>query len=415
MIRWLASLCLVLAACDGVGRALVEEGFDDQIDDLQCAIMECRPAKFTPLKIAEPNAPDVGCAPSAPEQCEPASETEPGLGQGDVGVCRRTLSLDDDQIDLTAIRRLSCGRARLVRTQSGSGAVVQIDGARWTQLDVSVETVDPMTLELTSASLSQIQLRISGPVTVRVLDRAIATDLLVSSDSPSAAVDFLDANVTSVRLGDEQAEFAGRLAITRSKITRANLVARDLTLESVELTSARVTAENLHWVDVTARQVKLSADTAVISASRLAAFEVLRCGLLAIHRTTLTSYAIPACSDGPTRLFGATLARGNLDGAFDVDDSTINGSVFGVSDTTDLKLWDTNLSSVNFCAGTDHVVVAGQASFDCAACQELDGTGVPIDACRQADNKLLFLKSCRVLDVAPTCDPTPIRMRPPFN
>jgi hypothetical protein len=414
VIRWLASVCLVLAACDGVGRALVEEGLDDQVDDLQCAILQCRTAKFTPLIIPEPNAPVVGCAPPAPEQCEPASETEPGLGQGGVSVCRRKLSLDDDQIDLDAIRRLSCGRARLVRTQSGSGAVVQIDGARWTQLDLSVETVDPLTLELTSAWLTQIQLRISGPVSVRVLNPTVATDLLVSTDSPSASVDFLNADVISVRLGDEQAEFAGRLAITRSKITKANLVAHDLTLESVELTRARVMAENLHWVDVTARQAKLSADTALISASRLAAFEVLRCGLLSIHDTSLSSYAIPACSDGPTRLFASTLARGNLDGAFDVDGSTINTSVFGVSDTTDLKLWDTNLSSVNFCAGTDHVVIAGQASFDCAACQELDGTGVPIDACLQSD-KLLFLKSCRVLDVAPTCYPTPIRMRPPFN
>jgi hypothetical protein len=413
--RWLAGLCVLLAACDGVGRALVESGPEGGMDDLQCVPIECRPAKFVPLNIAEPRPPDVKCAPPSPEQCEPASETEPGLDHASAGVCRRKLSLDDDQIDLEAIRSLSCGRARLVRTQHGAGAVVQVDGARWTQLDLTVETVDPLTLELSSAWLMQLQLRVSGPVTLRVVEPAVVNDLLLSTDSPAASVDLSNAEVTSVRLGDDQTEFAGTLSIARSKITDANVLARDLVLESVELTRARVTAKNLHWVDVTARQAQLAADTAVISASRLSTFQVVRCGLLSLHRTSLASYAIPACSDGPTRLYEATMDRGNLDGAFDADASSIENSIFGVSDATDLKLWDTSLSRVNFCAGTDHVVIAGQATFECAACRELDGTGVPIDACLQADNELLFLKSCRVLDVAPVCEPEPIRMRPPFN
>jgi hypothetical protein len=363
----------------------------------------------------EPRAPDVKCAPPAPEQCAPASETEPGLDHGLAGVCRRKLSLDDDQIDLDAIRGLSCGRARLVRTQTGAGAVVQIDGARWAQLDLTVETLDPMTLELSAASLTQLQLRVSGPVRLRVIDPAVVNDLSLATDSPAASLDLLNAEVRSIRLGDDQAEFAGTLSIARSKITDAHVVARDLVLESVELTRARVTAENLHWVDVTARQAQLSANTAVISASRLSTFEVVRCGLLSLHRTALASYAIPACSDGPTRLFGATLDRGNLDGTFDVDESNIDNSIFGVSEATELQLWDTSLSRVNFCAGTDHVVIAGTGTFECAACRELDGTGVPIEACRQRDGELLFLKSCHVLDVAPDCDPEPIRMRPPFN
>jgi hypothetical protein len=84
-------------------------------------------------------------------------------------------------------------------------------------------------------------------------------------------------------------------------------------------------------------------------------------------------------------------------------------------EATDVVLWGTSLARVNFCAGTDHVVVAGDGSFRCATCRELDGTGVPIDACLHEKNKTLFVKSCGVLAVAPVCEPTPLRMRPPFN
>jgi hypothetical protein len=115
-------------------------------------------------------------------------------------------------------------------------------------------------------------------------------------------------------------------------------------------------------------------------------------------------------------LFQTTLTRGTLDGALDVDDSQIRSSVFGVNAPTDLLLWDADLSSVNFCAGTDHVAIAGESSFDCALCRELDGSGVAIDACHQPeDTSLLFLKSCQLLDVAPKCSPAARRMRPPFE
>lgn len=157
------------------------------------------------------------------------------------------------------------------------------------------------------------------------------------------------------------------------------MTARDLLLETVGLSEARITAENLHWVDVTAR-----------------------------------NYAIPPCAGGPTRLFESNLTLGNLDGQVNLDSSQIKNSVFGASETN-LQLWDTNLRRVNFCAGTDHVVIAGQGSYECVACRELDGSKVPIDACLQADIRPLFLKSCRLLDVAPICDPAPIRMRRPFN
>jgi hypothetical protein len=415
-VSWLAGACLALGACDGVGRALVEAGNEGASDPLTCEPIECRDILFAELAFPEPQTPNLTlCTPRSPALCNPASETEPGLDRNPPGACRRTLSLDDDAFDPDAIRSLSCTQARLVRTQSGSGAVLRIEDASWTQLDLDIETSDPVTLELVSPQLAHLQMRVRGPVTLRVLDAKAVHDWAVATDSPAATVDLEDTEVKTIRFGDPQAQFVGRLSIARSTIAQASINARDLMLETVGLSDSRITAEHTQWFDVTSRRTKLSAGTAVISASRLTEIEVERCVFLSLHRSNLAAYAIPACSGGPTRVFETTLSRGSLQGAIDADGSRITETVFGMHDATDLLLWGTSLTRVNFCAGTDHVVVAGEGSFLCAACRELDGTGVPIDACVHEENETSFVKSCGVLAVAPVCEPTPLRMRPPFN
>jgi hypothetical protein len=415
-VCWIAAACLALAGCDGVGRALVEAGGGGNFGDLTCEPIECRDILFAPLQFPAPQAPDLTrCTARSPALCEPASETEPGLDRDPPGACRRTFSLDDDTFDPDALRTLSCTKARFVRTQSGSDAVLRIEGANWAQLELDIETADPVTLELVSPQLTNLQMRVHGPVTLRVLDTQAVNDWMVATDSPAATVDLRDTQVKAVRFGDPQLPFAGKLSIARSTIAQASIDARDLALETVGLNDSRITAVHMEWVDVTSRRTKLSAGTAVISASRLSEMEIEQCELLSFHRSSLASYAIPSCTGGPTRLFESTLSRGSLQGAFDIDGSRIDETVFGMHDATDLLLWATSLSRVNFCAGTDHVVVAGQGSFLCATCRELDGTGVPIDACVHEENKTSFLKSCGVLAVAPVCEPTPLRMRPPFN
>jgi hypothetical protein len=413
---WFALVCIALAACDGVGRALVAAGSDGASGDLICTPIECRDILFEPFDAPEPQVPDLSvCTPSSPALCEAASETAPDLARDPPGACRRTLSLDDDTFDPEAIRTLSCSKISLVRKQSGSTGVVRIEDATWSQLDLDIETADPVTLELMSPLLNNLEMRLRGPVTLRVLDTNAVHDVVLTTDSPSAALDLQDAEVKTIRLGDPQAEFAGMLSIAHSKIAQANIRARDLRLETVGLNDSQITAERTQWVDVTSRRTKLSAGIASISSSRLTKIEVEHCELLSIYHSTVAEYAFPDCSGSPTRLFETSLKRGSLQGTIDLDQSQVEDTVFGMHDTTDLLVWDTSLNRVNFCAATDHVVVAGEGSFLCADCRELDGAGVPIDACLHEDNKTPFIKSCGVLAVAPVCEPTPLRMRPPFN
>lgn len=415
MLRWLICACLLLAACDGVGRALVDRGPGEGGDGPGCPIMECRPTGFLPLMPLDPYGPTDRCTEPSPAQCEPANETEPGLDPAAAGACRHVYSLDDDEVDLDALRGLACGNVRLVRTQP-EPASFRIEDANWIDLDLEIESASALTLEVARPFLTQTRLRIIGPVTVRVLETRALHDVVVMSESAAAAIDVTDAAAQAIRLGDEGDEFAARITMTRSTLERVQIFARDLSFETVGLSQARVTAENLHWVDVTSRGVKLAVGTAVISASRLSEVEVLSCDVLDIHRSSLSAYAIPACSVDPTRLFESTLTRGTLDGTFDADNAQIVNSVFGANDATDLLLWDTRLSVVNFCAGTNHVVLAGKSATGCSRCQELDGSQVPIDACREPNNDKLVVSSfCELLYLAPDCDPAPERMRPPFN
>lgn len=421
LARWVLGACFALCGCDGVGRALVESVPVGNTGDDPCIPMECRPIELASPISRGPKVPEFSkCNPREPALCDPASETMPGLSSAAAGVCRRTLSLDDDSFDAEAFRALSCAKLRMMRTtpspQSGGDAVVlRVEDANWSNLELDMETGAPLTLELVRPQLEQLKLRLRGPFTLRVIDTESVTSLAVATDSASAAVELQKTDVKALELGDENAEFAGTLSVARSTIAGANVRARDLQLETVSFGDAKVEVEHSSWVDVSSRRVELSGGTLLFSASRLTTTKISRCELLSVYRSTATGYAFPPCSGGPTRLFESTLNRGSLDGEIMIDGSRLDQVVFGLNEPTNLQMWDGNLARSNFCAGTDRVVLAGQGSALCALCRELDGSPVPIDACLHEDAKVTLMKCCGVFDVAATCDPTPIRMRPPFN
>jgi hypothetical protein len=413
---WLAALWIGLGGCDGVGRALVGKGSEAASNDLSCEPTPCVDTPVSALRIPEPTPfGTTECTPPAPELCEPAGEIEPLLEGERPGGCRRTLSLDDDAFDAEALRNLSCGRARLVRTQAGP-ATLRVEGADWSRIDLDLQTADPVTLELVApVRFQQLIVRMRGPFTLRVSETDVVRDIHVASDSPDASVTLEKTELRAVRFGDEQAQFEGVLSVTRSKLDQVNLAARELRFETVGLIEARVRADHLQWVDVTGRRVELTIRSAIVSSSNFIDFRVKQCELLGLYNVDLTTYFIPTCSAGPTRLFNSNLNRGSLDGAIDSDRTQLTQTIFGLHDTTDLLAWDTNLDQVNFCSSSDHVTVAGKGTFSCATCRELDGSQVPLDACVHEESQTLFLKTCGAIFVAPDCDPTPDRMRPPFN
>lgn len=159
----------------------------------------------------------------------------------------------------------------------------------------------------------------------------------------------------------------------------------------------------------------LTVGEAVVSASSLNYAEVMRCGSLRVYGSGVTNFRLPACDDEPTRVFNTTLTRGTIEGDLLADSAGFNRAVFGLREPTDLKLWDGTINNSNFCANADRVVLAGRVTGSCADCEELDGSVVPVDACKHEASEPLFLKSCKALEAMDDCRPTPTRMRPPLK
>jgi hypothetical protein len=414
--RGVAVVCLLLLGCDGVGRELVGQHAAGGDDTLSCQSVECTDVLLPEIRPVPPSFTDpdlAGCRPTNPQQCEPAPEPSPGLAGDDPAACRRTLTLDDD-FDETALRALYCGKLTLARKQVGEG-VVRLASVRWTQVALDIETIDPLRLELDSAQLTQVSLRLRGPVEVRMVGGGKADRVGVTSADGDAVFALDGSNAETLRVGDEEVEYAGQLNLTRATLRFAELRARDMHFETVSLSDATVEARRVNWFDVTARRVQLAADDAAISASRLSQFDVTRCGELSLYRAIAASFRIPSCTGDRTRLFESSFSRGSLDGIIAADSSELDQVVFGFHEPTVVQLWASNLGDTNFCGGTERVVLAGTLIGRCAECRELDGEPVPIDACAHKDAKLTFLKSCTQLDRLQPCSPTPERMRPPLN
>jgi hypothetical protein len=412
----IAAVCLLLFGCDGVGRALVANGGGEGGDDLTCQPVECTEVLLPEVRAVPPSFTDpqlADCKPADPQLCDPASEPSPDLGRDEPTPCRRTISLDDD-FDQAALRNLHCGRLKLARAQAGEG-VVHLANVRWTRVALEIETSDPLRLELSAAQLTQVSLHLRGPVELRMVEGAKAERVGVTSDDRDTIFELDGSSADTLRTGDEEGEYAGRLSLVRSSVTSAHLRAREMHFETASLTEATLEARTLYWFDVTARRVELAADEAAISASRLSQFDVTRCGQLSRYRVVAEKFRIPSCGGDRTRLFESLFSRGSLDGVLAGDSSEFNQVVFGFHEPTVLQLWDGSLGNTNFCGGTERVVVAGRVSSICAICREVDGGNVSIDACAHKNAKLTFLKSCTQLDELASCNPTPERMRPPLN
>jgi len=413
----IAAVCLLLLGCDGVGRALVANNPEGGDDSLSCAPVECREVRLPEVHPVPPSLTDPGlasCTSQSPQLCEPVPEPSPGVsGDKDRSACRRTLSLDDD-FDEAALRDLRCGSLKLVRKQAREG-VVRLSNVRWAQVALEVESSDPLRLELAAAQLTQVSLRLYGPVEVRLVEGGNAQRVAVTGDDGESAFALDGSEAETLRVGGEEREYAGRLKLVRSTLKSADLRARQLHFETVSLSDTSIAARRIDWFDVTARRVQLAADEAAISASRLSYFDITRCGQLSMYRASVATFRIAGCSGDRARLFESQFNRGSLDGVLAADGSEFSQVIFGFYEPTVLQLWEGNLGNTNFCGGTERVVLAGRVTGTCAMCREVDGERVPIDACAHTDAKLTFLKCCTQLDELQPCRPTPERMRPPFN
>ncbi len=422
--RWTAVLAsavlagFAFAACETVGRSLVETIPEGGEDDLRCTPFECTEITMpssTPITAAD-TSPNLDlCQTPSRDRCDPVTETGPSPVRGRLGTCVSTHAIDDGRFDPDAVRSLTCMRLRLQSTQPNADGVLRIEGVTWSRVELEVESSQPFTLELAGAALDRVQVQLRGPITFRLVDGQALSGVALAAESPSASVEFRASDATKLGIGDASGSFAGRVHMTRTTVKVAQLYAREIALETVGIQDARLEAERVRFVDVTSRGLDLAFREAVLSASRLTQTDVESCGALGVYGSTVLGYRIPACSDAETRLVSSSFSRGSVDGDLLVDDAKFERGLFGLNEPTDLQLWDVGLVDTNFCSNTDRVVIAGKTSAVCGLCREMDGSRVSVDPCVHEEADPNFLKCCVALDEAPVCSPPPERMRPPFN
>jgi hypothetical protein len=405
-----------LLGCDGVGRALVGETLDGS-GELACDRPRCE-ERSRPAPPRQADSEPLGVndcqASSADPRCGPGADPDSLADGAAEDVCGRSLVLDEESA--AELRELDCARLWLRRAPGAVDAVLRIEDVRWRSLTLMIETEAPLVLELTRAALSQLRVTLRGPVTLRVVDSQEVSELMLMTDHAAAALELRDSRVSRLRVGVSAAmRFAGTLDVQRSQVADVLAFARTASFESVLLEDARLLAdERLDFSDATGRRVVVAADQIVLNVSTFSEIEVERCGRLAAYQTWLSNFRVPACSDDSTRVYGGSMRRGSIEGPIVADRASFERTRFGVLDTTDLQLWDSELSNTAFCAGTDSVTLGGNTSSLCAFCREDDGSLVPVRACRHPDAEPILLQTCQGLLDAPVCEPAPQRMRPPL-
>jgi len=415
--RWLIGIgVLLVLGCDGVGRALVGEELGGVDDDLGCQRTSCeeQPLPISPrVPASEPLG--IGFCPlqSDRTQCDLADGPRTRSGDAAVSPCGEPQLLTEGASE--ALRRLDCVQLSLQRTAEEGAGVLRISDARWRGLTLVIESEDAFVLELERVVLEQVRVALRGPVTLRLIDSAEVSELMVTTDDRAAALEVRESRVRGLWLGSSELPFAGTFDAQRSTIATLTASVRVASFESVLLDDVRASAERLELSDATGRRMLLAADQIIVNVSSLSELEIERCGRLAAYQTWMTSVRIPACSDDATRLYGGTMRRGAIEGPIVADRASFDRTRFGVRDATELQLWDASLKNSSLCAGTGRVTLGGDTSALCVFCKEDDDSPVPVQACRHPESAPILLKTCQELVDAPVCELAPQRMRPPLD
>jgi uncharacterized protein YjbI with pentapeptide repeats len=413
-VRVIASACALLAGCDGVGRALVSSRAGGDVVPPMCPQYDCQAVEPIPPTRDGVEPSGVYSCQDAPLEpaCDAGPAAEPAANAPQPAQCGRVLSLDEGGADPFELGTLTCERVVLERTARGAEATLRLTDVRWRQLDVAVRSSVPFVLELERATLDDVRLSLVGPISVRVIEPRDLTQLQVSSDHAAAELAILDGRVAILRAGAPDAVFAGSITIERAFVRDARILARRMQVESSDLDDVVLETEQLQLADCTGRRLLMSFDEALLTASSLSHVNVERCGRLALYDASLTSARLPACATHPTRVYNTTIVGSSIEGQIVADYAQFSGVRVGALDATDLQLWETSLSSVNFCAGTNSVKLGVRIIALCVSCFEDDGTQVPFTACRTGGETENLSRACGALFAPPRCDPELERMRP---
>jgi uncharacterized protein YjbI with pentapeptide repeats len=417
--------CAYLAlGCNGVGRALVGERPVPQPGADICA-------EPTPACAAEPDAEppegvpdmaapidlaacgavrDASCAAEDPRAVGPNAAAPGCAAQGPSAVSTNAVA---------ALERRSCDALRIVDDGRPDLRNVTVPAVRLDAVNISIETVLPLTVELESVSLQHVWFELHGPVTLRITGSQLFSDVRFSAtDLASRAVLELDGvRGDALSIGAEGAEFHGDVVVRRSSLRQVSMLANTLEFESVALTNAVLQGDRLDVADATMQRLLVSARRTLLSACTVSSAHFTDCTAFSAIEGTLQKSRIEECSEG-VRLYGGSFEEGTLDGQLVLDHAELSKVRLGQFEPTDIAAWDAHLAYVRFCSPAQSVSFGGASSVACARCDAPKHELREVAACVLPDASFEAIggpADCAALIAPQFCaEPEPKRMRPPY-
>jgi hypothetical protein len=235
-----------------------------------------------------------------------------------------------------------CTGLHIDNITSRPGARTQLEAAAWDTGDVSIATRTPWVLELDGASLRRTLIELTGPVTLRLVRPVTLDDVRITgtaSDAGAPQLELHEVDGATLAVGDAEQSFHGSVHMTRATLTKSQLVADDVVLESVTFQEVIVKAHALTARDANIAQVTLAFDDALFSASTLFDVAVTECGSLKLLEASVQNTRIPACRNPPMRVYYSDLLRVVVDGEIESDRSEWTRCIFGLHEPTDIVAW----------------------------------------------------------------------------
>jgi hypothetical protein len=428
----LACLACAPACKGGLGRALVdmypapapggmpgECAVPPRCDDETSGAPEAgvEPIEITPVALKTCGAfVPAACGDDAlgPMPNESGDAADAGAG----AECSTTLALGARDTVPNAIA-LDCTAQRFDAVADADAPdLVKLRRAVWRHSNVAITGMRPITLELEAATLEDVWIELSGPITLRVTEDSTLTNVRMRTRDDRAGaprIDLRDSHAQNLAVAPEEDDAFASLTLARMHLDHADLRARDVTMESVAGGGMRIDAVELTSADGWFNSVDFVFDRALIASLTANKVNVSRCGKLTIVNGTFERATLTPCTDGPMRVYGATINYSLIDGDVDGDHALFEFDRFGVHEDLEITGWDTTFTAVNFCRHTKAVRFGNLPAVTCSECAD-DKSDVDPHACQAPATMVTSRKNfCEVLNERPMplCPaPEPERERP---
>jgi hypothetical protein len=421
-----------IGGCDSVGQPLVDEpptlerepdasliflGPVECPHSLKCtdssrvtgALMDAdggviAPLSVTPVKLEE-------CAPAEKSSCINQIDGLNNASAADQGSCEVEWALSDQTTVAPEQTELSCRKLRIVPANAAAPGSALLRDIHWKQVNVSIQSSQPLTLELEGASLQDTFIQLEGPVLLRIVSSELFDQVRIGGSETDAApqIEIEQVNGNNFLIGDNTQRFPGTVVVTGSVLQRAQFTSANLQLESVQFAYGLIDVANFEAADVTLLSIALSAQKGRVSGCTLERVQFTEYGSMTLLDTKVQRSYISASGDKPLRVYSGDIGRSAFDGIIESDKSNWFKVLFGVREPTEVTGWDGQFISVNFCANAKTARFSGYVL--CSRCEQ--GLAESDAVCAMASSDKAFYNYCDKLNGPGHCpDPQPVRKRP---